>query len=114
MRISDWSSDVCSSDLGVAGTLLVSSWMPLSVRATAAAEPIAVVTVEAARPSDVEVREAQVEPARLVAYTVVRGDALWGIAPRKYGEIGRATCRGRACNYRDNSVVSLALKKKTT
>lgn len=76
-------------DGGVASTLLVSSWMPLSVRATAAAEPIAVVTVEVARPADVEVRKAQVEPARLVAYTVVRGDDLWDIARRMYGDGSR-------------------------
>src|SRR3546814_16067211 len=36
MRISDWSSDVCSSDLGQAGTLEITVWGP---RQTTAGDP---------------------------------------------------------------------------
>src|SRR3546814_17353945 len=71
MRISDWSSDVCSSDL-------------LGVDRIAA-------------PHDDEVG----------LHHLLR----IGAAPRAAGEIGRASCRERVCQYVSISVVAVSLKK---
>src|SRR3546814_3889755 len=75
MRISDWSSDVCSSDLAVA------------LPATAASQPKSALTAAATG-------GVAVEPVRIQAedYTSDNGGGL-----KK--EIGRASCRERVCQY---------------
>src|SRR3546814_20845759 len=88
MRISDWSSDVCSSDLpdrestppyppgrAVLRRAASEGWRPRS----------------AARPAS--------------AHAAIR--------PRRRPEIGRASCRERVCQYVSISVVDVSLKKKT-
>ena len=75
-------------DGGVAGTLLVASWMPATARVAVAAEPVVSLPVTAdAQAGGPAPRHAEQEPERAqsVAYTVVRGDDLWGIARRAYG-----------------------------
>src|SRR3546814_16998294 len=102
MRISDWSSDVCSSDL-------------------AAAEPkpeppfeVGVVTVQPQRvPVTTEL------PGRTSAYLVapVRARVSGIVLRRQFKEggtvaIGRASCRERVCQDVLSSVVAVSLKKK--
>src|SRR3546814_13424645 len=94
MRISDWSSDVSSSDLGarsVAGTEVtvkrVPELMPEDVARKAGAKldqeaPIA-------------------KPQELADYDAV----IFGT------QIGRASCRERVCQYVEISVVAVSLKK---
>ena len=79
-------------DGGLAGTLLVASWMPGTARVAVAAEPDVSLPVTAdAQAGGPAARHAEQEPERAqsVAYTVVRGDDLWGIARRAYGDGSR-------------------------
>src|SRR3546814_19165520 len=106
MRISDWSSDVCSSDLGV-GVGLSSLCMadgphplrlgqqagksrcpPLKGRANSSVDPVG-------------------HPLR--RHDRARGDAVGDGA---IAEIGRASGRERVCQYVSISVVAGALTKK--
>src|SRR3546814_11709757 len=81
MRISDWSSDVCSSDLSIhpGNGPCPASWR------TPGARPV--------------------EPR---SQHGLRSDAVAGSG----GEIGRASCRERVCQYGSISVVAASLKKK--
>src|SRR3546814_18249516 len=96
MRISDWSSDVCSSDL----------WFPEPSQTTSAivdrhASPFqteGAVLEGLKRP--VFAREQFGSPERFVS-----------VARRR--EIGRASCRARVCQYVSISVVAVYLKQKT-
>src|SRR3546814_14831184 len=104
MRISDWSSDVCSSDLGEIG------------------EPGAIL---AAREDRRIVR--RVERDRILRRALLGGvhrdDGILDIleagqhgalvrGERGLGPIGRASCRERVCQYVSSSVVAVSLKKK--
>src|SRR3546814_16300323 len=99
MRISDWSSDVCSSDLrqGPQG----SEGPPrrgdrrLRGRADADLPPPAEARVHQHLPQ--AVRRAEPRPP----------------AGGGRGQIGRASCRERVWQYVSNSVVAVSLKKKT-
>src|SRR3546814_9628639 len=89
MRISDWSSDVCSSDLaeifaGMAeeGTVVLNrdDLMFPQVAAKAKAKKLKIITFGSHQDAD----------CRLIKCMVDQG-WLW--------EIGRASCRGRVCQY---------------
>lgn len=78
-------------DGGVAGTLLVSSWMPVSARAALAVDPAPVIAMRDLPVAQVEAgataeRDEQVQATQFVAYTVQRGEDLWEIARRFYGD----------------------------
>src|SRR3546814_10046642 len=88
MRISDWSSDVCSSDLDVLGL-----WKELSSGLRAAASKYG------GRIATVGVDTWGVDFALLG-----RGDVLLG------NQIGRAAWRERVCQYVVNSVVAVILE----
>src|SRR3546814_17489103 len=93
MRISDWSSDVCSSDL-----LLVA--VVLSAQAT-----------------DVGVNKATRALFRKVTtpqQMLALGEAGLKEHIRTIGQIGRASCGERACTAVSVSVVAVSLKKKKT
>src|SRR3546814_9062141 len=66
MRISDWSSDVCSSDLSPSSASTVAALVPV-IRAVSVIE----------------------KPSRAVSSSICRPS----------GEIGRASCRERVCQY---------------
>src|SRR3546814_20477352 len=97
MRISDWSSDVCSSDL-------------LAVKAME--EELVLAYVDGALAG--------------CLFAAPRGDALYlgkiavrpglqgrGLARRLLAQIGRASCRERVCQYVLISVVAVTLNKTT-
>src|SRR3546814_11981560 len=84
MRISDWSSDVCSSDLGArddARRLHFDAHALLGLDRTLAVDRIAEAIDDAAEQALAD-------------------------------EIGRESCRGRVCQYVLISVVAVSLKKK--
>src|SRR3546814_15284083 len=86
MRISDWSSDVCSSDL-----------QPLPV----------------AMPHEIGLPGlAQHYRMRLGDFCVVTGIPSHGKSTFLNEEIGRASCRERVCQYVSISVVAVPFKKK--
>src|SRR3546814_7962061 len=88
MRISDWSSDVCSSDLK-AGALGFSTTRTM-VHRTA---------------------DGDLTPTVGAADAEMRAIAL-GLKDAGAGEIGRASCRERVCQYVSISVVAGSLQKK--
>src|SRR3546814_13908668 len=132
MRISDWSSDVCSSDLGPGlGNVLVEPFDPrLSTFAAhtkiitrdrygaedmilqARQDPIARGLLRV-RTSVVAARDARgiltfctgdrvrsaVRPSLRRFQRPLAGLVIRGSGPTLIGEIGRAACRGSACQY---------------
>src|SRR3546814_19946697 len=98
MRISDWSSDVCSSDL--VGTVMDGD----------AEEHIAEVAKVLSRYVDmIGVRAFP----KFVDWSLDRQDrVLQGFAKHATVQIGRASCRERVCQYVQFSVVAVSLKKK--
>src|SRR3546814_13479795 len=113
MRISDWSSDVCSSDLTVAEATGVATDLVRGLRVLKGigAEPVAGARyrVLSGRARDASVRSTSTYGAMaglteglaglfLAAVALVAGHrALSGDIT--IGEIGRASCRERVCQY---------------
>src|SRR3546814_6936593 len=83
MRISDWSSDVCSSDLGVDGN------------------PAALQIAEN-QFKRIVIADLNLEPkpvAALPPISVFKSDPNWIFDSFLNPQIGRASCRGRVCQY---------------
>src|SRR3546814_13676626 len=97
MRISDWSSDVCSSDLRrEPGAQRRQQWLDQRlVLDVAVAAPLHSVVHEAERPA-VDVAH---EAARGTAPAVVVVDQPPAMGAVDDIEIGRASCRARVCQY---------------
>src|SRR3546814_19274633 len=99
MRISDWSSDVCSSDLA-AGRLAT---------AVGVCRQICDAVGTAGRPGD-----SACELELSCAVVAVRLPGPGGAEPGRHPlYIGRARCRERVCPYVSISVVAVSLKKKS-
>src|SRR3546814_12606699 len=95
MRISDWSSDVCSSDLN-----LQPPRGGDGPKATMSGHQ---------RPCSAELTPRPHLAMRVIQKLVqIRPAVAVRIAP----EIGRASCRERVCQYVSISVVAVSLKKK--
>src|SRR3546814_15519875 len=108
MRISDWSSDVCSSDLVKAltemGTLCsdwLSRWAVTTMSITLAGAD--------ARPPPSAAGGADFDASSAWATDGAIKPA--SAAPRRKPEIGRASCRERVCKYVWISVGGVYLKK---
>src|SRR3546814_12039733 len=111
MRISDWSSDVCSSDLLPLTMLAIEITEPggpemlkpgnRPVPAPAADEVLVKVAFAGVNRPDVAQRSGGYPPPP--GASDIPGLAI---------EIGRASCRERVCQYVEISVVAGTLKKK--
>src|SRR3546814_18012649 len=104
MRISDWSSDVCSSDLG---------GLFLRGREHAGDQSQRVHRLR-------RLRARMSGGSHLARYRERAGEVAGAqhhlfrrMAEHYSQEIGRASCRERVCQYVSISVVSVSLKKKT-
>src|SRR3546814_20226174 len=95
MRISDWSSDVCSSDLAAAELPALHSTHP---------------GLWAARGTHAGGRTRHPQHPHLALFQRRAGSR----APSISAQIGRASCRERVCQYVSISVVPVTLKKKQT
>src|SRR3546814_21066092 len=96
MRISDWSSDVCSSDLTCAQS-----------RGHRVPHQLSVASVDNGWPhgsKGIAVWRATLE--RVAAFEFGQPDGAIE------NEIGRASCRERVCQYVSIQVVAVSLKKK--
>src|SRR3546814_19116741 len=92
MRISDWSSDVCSSDLPNQASEVVEVPGP---------------TAEAVRESRYRMLE------KLADFDdALMEKVLEEVEPERDEQIGRASCRERVCQYVEISVVAVSLKTK--
>src|SRR3546814_15549652 len=103
MRISDWSSDVCSSDLEIGDDLVE----PLACRVHIGAG-----THDHLDHEDAELRERLVVGADLDRELFLAHELIGEtrrIEPTE--QIGRATCRERVCQYVWSSGVAGSLKK---
>src|SRR3546814_21189259 len=135
MRISDWSSDVCSSDLRgakAAGVATIYQHIPLVPtlsalenilldeggwrrrRADARARIVALVaSLGTPFPPDTPVGELPIGARQLVAITqALASGAAIVVMDEPTAEIGRATCRERVCQDVWITVVAVALNKK--
>src|SRR3546814_16564982 len=103
MRISDWSSDVCSSDLTMTMTGAPDAHFYSEVRYRGAKSVVIAPDYnEAAKFADLWLHPKQGTDAALAL-------ALGHVVLR---EIGRASCRDRVCQYVYISVVAVSLQKK--
>src|SRR3546814_10605139 len=96
MRISDWSSDVCSSDLSGGAAERMRNALLHEAGSGAGETPDYPITV--VRPGEYRTRQIDAAKALFSATGVKRGD----LAARQesfLGKIGRATCRERVCQY---------------
>src|SRR3546814_20596436 len=114
MRISDWSSDVCSSDLPEAENDIA----VLLFTSGTTGEPKAAVLRHANLTSyvmsTVEFLGADEEEAALVSVPSYHIAGISAILTSAYGgQIGKASCRERVCQYCLISGVAVSLKKKT-
>src|SRR3546814_17828081 len=120
MRISDWSSDVCSSDLHrgeafdrdgafaaqgrgddtLLARLLAEPWFALPPPKSTGRDQFHLGWVESRLRGDEAPQDVQ---ATLLALTV-----------RTVAEIGRASCRERECTYVSITAVALSLNTKTS
>src|SRR3546814_14076501 len=107
MRISDWSSDVCSSDLAVAqqqvAAVILHDLLHNCQSKSSAA--LARRHVGLGQAAAVDFRQAPAVVGDL-------DDA--GAAVGAEDQLGRASCRERVCQYVLISVVAVSLKKKKT
>src|SRR3546814_14991303 len=102
MRISDWSSDVCSSDLPAHVADIDGRFRRTVIGAVGQRERLGIARGNRRRPD------------RLQRLRQCRLDRF-GPAPQHHlQEIGRASCRERVCQYVYISVVAVSLKKKIT
>src|SRR3546814_12167707 len=107
MRISDWSSDVCSSDLGATAAQFPEIELPSIDGAQVFAEPAQVdETFDNGRPSVKVTRKFSIVPSRSgalripgprIAWWDVRAAAARTASPPDL-PIGRASCRERGCH----------------
>src|SRR3546814_19220981 len=117
MRISDWSSDVCSSDLGAVaddrGRQADDRHAAVDIdhlaQAHAARTPARSPTPDTAAANGIY-RAA--EPAAARGAGPARGPAASALCPAR--EIGRAPCRARLCQYVEISVVSSSIQNQNT
>src|SRR3546814_13984031 len=106
MRISDWSSDVCSSDLGTGidqpyPRANAGLYARIAERGAVVSEYLPGTGVHRGH-----------FPARNRIIAGLSLGVLVVEAAERSGEIGRAACRERVCQYVSISVVAVTLKKK--
>src|SRR3546814_17426295 len=136
MRISDWSSDVCSSDLRIARCGPRLAGQDGTDAAPVGRRP-AVSVIAETRPAATRIAIYDLDRTvlRKPTFTLFLLWAAWRAAPwrllllpalaglglghalRLYGrdrfqQIGRASCRARGCQYVSIAVVAVSLKKK--
>src|SRR3546814_14948542 len=110
MRISDWSSDVCSSDLGHLPPTVTAAAVMLCAGAVVLPAALIVDRPWTLRPSALSLGAAAALAlfctalALLLYFRLVRTLGSMGVASQAYlrsgvSAIGRASCRERGCQY---------------
>src|SRR3546814_15932143 len=105
MRISDWSSDVCSSDLN-------SSVVAIRRHASAVTAPCTNTTSASRSGSRRLHAPLQKEGTGMAAYHFASSSIACRRLTEMGVEIGRASCRERVLQYVSSPVVAVSLKKK--
>src|SRR3546814_19664654 len=100
MRISDWSSDVCSSDLGAVGLTEYSTALnPFLVTAYAPASYPDTLGETLAKAGKTQLRIAETEKYAHVTFFMNGGEEQPFDGEDRILEIGTATCRARRWKY---------------
>src|SRR3546814_16875067 len=107
MRISDWSSDVCSSDL-IARTITISD-NGIGLSRDEAIANLGTIARSGTREFFSQLTGDKQKDAQLIGQFGVGFYSSFIVADK---EIGRASCRERVCQYVLISVVAVSLKKK--
>src|SRR3546814_4632382 len=102
MRISDWSSDVCSSDL----CLTAHWWQNFSILDKLLDPTYSLLHTICC--SSTTATEKSTGSQQNMSFTICRVLGTW-----QFDKIGRASCRERVCQYVYISVVAVSLKKKS-
>src|SRR3546814_15998735 len=102
MRISDWSSDVCSSDLNIPADLRLHAAHSAKSRLVHIVDPSQSAKARAARDSPIEEDQLSrilrsAELARRTGNELLCNDIV--SRALKTGQIGIASCRERVCHY---------------
>src|SRR3546814_10689509 len=101
MRISDWSSDVCSADLGEQRP--ESEWVPIPVPPIITTDDFEAVQSRLVeqRPANQAARVTTTNNLLIGLTRCGSGDGCGGgmTTVTGQGEIGRASCRARVCKY---------------
>src|SRR3546814_11293886 len=98
MRISDWSSDVCSSDLTLTGQTEQNAYHLRELEKAFTAYK-AEMDKRFADPAAVDPAAADPTATPASLAPVVKAPTTAAAAPAKKPEIGRASCRERVCQY---------------
>src|SRR3546814_13153269 len=112
MRMSDWSSDVCSSDLFTAGGIATPADAAMMMQLGAEGVFVGSGIFKSGNPAQraeaiVKATTFFDDPDVVAKVSRGLGEAMVGI-----NEIGRASCRERVCQYVYISVVAVSLQKK--
>src|SRR3546814_8747822 len=102
MRISDWSSDVCSSDLNLTPRRAIAGFSFCTRSRHPCAMPVPAATATPSDPAHAPLTGLPGVGPRVAEKLAARGMStlqdLWLQLPRQY-EIGRASCRESVCQY---------------
>src|SRR3546814_19686758 len=112
MRISDWSSDVCSSDLDVQQACRSIAAKECSLRSAQHLDPFYFTQFVQSHASARAVDAVDEHSDRAFQARIIADRAYSANTGRAIGQIGRASCRERGCTYGKISGVALSLKKK--
>src|SRR3546814_15784523 len=96
MRISDWSSDVCSSDLDTAAT--AANDEPAATE-TAPSSPTPAPATTAAAPAKPAIANPEAKPSTQVSKPVASKPAVRRSEERRVGKECVSTCRSRGSQY---------------
>src|SRR3546814_12206534 len=114
MRISDWSSDVCSSDLPTAGPLAASDGWRNDCRVSCPMEPCSAFVLRRATPACLwQTRRITQQPGRIGQSPLVQSHHLRAPKPAQQMnvKIGRGSLRDSGRQYLEISVVAVTIKK---
>src|SRR3546814_11755860 len=107
MRISDWSSDVCSSDLRYARAASDEPIRP--ARIGSGTRELASAVTDTARHKLTSIAACRISMRSAPPHH--NQEMVAHVAQQR--QIGRASCRARVCQYVSISVVAVSLQKKT-
>src|SRR3546814_11279590 len=112
MRISDWSSDVCSSDLGLMEEIATAAEQQASGLHEISATVASMDTVTQQNAAMVEESTAGARNLSSETERLFEQLSFFELGQASHEELGRAAVRERGCQYVWTSVVAVSLKKK--